>query len=197
MNQTTKLKIDLRAGVIEVEGSESFVKEIYSDYKEQLKTDAASEPIETIGQTQPPTNNSSSTRTGKKSAKKNGKAKEVGRRKESHSLVTDLDFATKGGKKSLQDFYSEKAPANAMERNAVFVYYLEKIAKVKNISVNHVYTCYKHVNEKVPGALRQSLLDTSSRKGWLDTGSMDNITVPTLGENLIEHELGKVKAPKE
>lgn len=186
----TRLKVDLRAGVVEVEGSEAFVKEIYADFKEQLKVENS---FEHPNPSSTPASSASRTNSGKtkNGTKKMGKVKEGNKRKESYSLVTDLDFTANGGKKALRDFYTEKAPSNAMERNTVFVYYLQKIAKVSGISVNHVYTCYKHVNEKVPGALRQSLLDTSSRKGWLDTGSMENITVPTLGENLIEHDLVK------
>jgi hypothetical protein len=48
----------------------------------------------------------------------------------------------------------------------------------------------------VPGALRQSLLDTSFKKGWIDTKSMENITITTHGENLVEHELQGKKEEK-
>ena len=35
----TKLKIDLRSGVLEVEGEESFVREVYQDYKDKVSQD--------------------------------------------------------------------------------------------------------------------------------------------------------------
>lgn len=186
----SKLKIDLKLGILEVEGEEAFIKAIYEDYKDRLST---KEFISASSK-----NNSQDDRSSIESSeslnttnKKSVKIKETNKRKESYTLVTSLNLLGKDGSKSLKEFYDEKAPSNAQEKNAVFVYYLERLAKVTQINANHVYTCYKNVGEKVPGALKQSLLDTSSRKGWLDTKSMENITVPTLGENLIEHTLGK------
>lgn len=189
----TKLKIDLKTGVLEVEGEEAFVKEVYQDYKDRLSSvgDFSSDnEVEDTQDDDADSQNSEQKKT-KISKKKNVKAKDGNKRKESYSLVTNLDLLAKGNKKALKDFYTEKAPSNAMEKNAVFVYYLQKEAKVTAITVNHVYTCYKHVGVPVPGAFRQSLADTSSKKGWIDTKSMENITIPTLGENFVEHDLGK------
>lgn len=187
----TKLKIDLRSGILEVEGEESFVREIYKDYKEKIAVadlPLIEDETDTIPEKQ--------TTAKKLKTKHNGSAKTTSKRKESYQIVKDLDLSAKGGKEALKTFYSKKAPTTAMEKNAVFVYYLEKIAMAKGVSVNHIYTCYKDVNEKVPGALRQSLLDTSYKKGWIDTKSMENITVTTHGENLIEHTLPKQKKGK-
>lgn len=186
----TKLKIDLRSGILEVEGEESFVREIYQDYKEKVAQgnfEPADEPEPTHEVAPTPS---------KPRRTKNGVAKTSNKRKESYQIVKDLVLSAKGEKQSLRDFYSGKSPSTAMERSAVFVYYLQKVAGAKNIGVNHIYTCYKDVNEKVPGALRQSLLDTSSRKGWIDTKSMENITITTHGENLVEHELTGEKKEK-
>ncbi len=180
----TKLKIDLRSGVLEVEGEESFVREIYNEYKEKIST--AELPVMDEVQHAPQETESHSRKPRVKRA--NG-SKTTSKRKESYQIVKDLDLSAKGGKEALKSYYSEKAPSTAMERNTLFVYYLEKIASAKAISVNHIYTCYKDVNEKVPGALRQSLLDTSYKKGWIDTKSMENITITTHGENLVEHTL--------
>ena len=193
----TKLKIDLRNGVLEVEGEESFVKEIYKEYKGRI--DALVEFSSNNIEDEPDRSPSTETPQPKKlrhTNKKSSKIKSGGGRKESYTLVTNLDLLAKGNKKALKDFYNEKSPTNAMEKNAVFVYYLQKEAKISAITVNHVYTCYKHVGVPVPGAFRQSLADTSSKKGWIDTKSMENITIPTLGENYVEHDLGKKKDSK-
>lgn len=191
----TKLKIDLKTGVLEVEGEEAFVKEVYQDYKDRLSSvgDFSSDnQVEDTQDDKVSSQNSEQKKT-KIPKKKNAKAKDGNKRKESYSLVTNLDLLDKDNKKALKDFYTEKAPSNAMEKNAVFVYYLQKEAKITTITVNHVYTCYKHMSVPVPGAFRQSLADTSSKKGWIDTKSMENITIPTLGENFVEHGLGKKK----
>ncbi len=39
----TKLKLDLEQGILEVEGSESFVQSIYNDFKEQLSKENKTE----------------------------------------------------------------------------------------------------------------------------------------------------------
>jgi hypothetical protein len=76
-----------------------------------------------------------------------------------------------------------------MESNAVFVYYLQKTAKVSGIDFNHVYTCYKDVAARIPSALKQSLIDTASSKGWLNTSSLNNLQLTTGGENFVELDL--------
>lgn len=191
----TKLKIDLKTGVLEVEGEEAFVKEIYQDYKDRLSSAGDFSSDNQIEDTQDDdiSARNSEQKKAEPAKRKSAKVKDGNKRKESYSLVTNLDLLAKGNKKALKDFYNEKAPSNAMEKNAVFVYYLQKEAKITAITVNHVYTCYKHVGVPVPGAFRQSLADTSSKKGWIDTKSMDSITIPTLGENFVEHELRKKK----
>jgi len=79
-----------------------------------------------------------------------------------------------------------------LERNLVFIYYLQQKMGLKNITIDHVFTCYRDIGVKVPKALQQSLWDTTNRKGWLDTSSSDNITVTVPGLNYIEHDLKKV-----
>src|SRR3989338_1968680 len=186
----TKLKIDLRSGVLEVEGEESFVREVYQDYKDKVSQDNFT-PISEPDRVE----NESKIRTKTQKVKNNG-SKAGSKRKESYQIVKDLELSEKSGKEALKSFYTEKSPSSAMQRNTVFVYYLEKVAKVSGVGVNHIYTCYKDVNEKVPGALRQSLLDTSFKKGWINTKSMENITITTHGENLVEHELQGKKEEK-
>lgn len=179
----TKLKIDLKNGVLEVEGEEAFVKEIYQEYKERLSSDDSS-----IFEHAPNQDTESSTSTTLK-RKTSGRNKGGAKRKESYSIVKSLDLSEKDGKKSLRDFFKEKTPSVALEKNAVFVYYLQKEAKITGITTDHIYSCYKDVKERVPKALKQSLLDTSSKKGWIDTSSMNDIKITTSGENLVEQDL--------
>lgn len=180
----TKLKIDLNSGILEVEGEEAFVREIYQEYKERLlknaDTLAEHSPIESHDDPKP-------THTVKRS--RGSKVKTGTKRKESYSIVKNLDLSGKGGKKSLRDFFKEKSPSVALEKNVVFVYYLQSEAKITGITIDHIYSCYKDVSERVPRALKQSILDTSSKKGWIDTSSMADIKISTPGENLVEHDL--------
>lgn len=179
----TRLKIDLSNGIVEVEGDEKLVKDVYTDFKEillkhkeeSIKKSVQRELVEDKG------------KGAKAPKRKRGKAST---RKEKHSLVKSLNLEPKGGT-SLKAFYKEKAPSTNMERNAVFTYHLQKNANVEAITPDHIYTCYKHVSERVPGALMQSLLDTASRRGWIDTANTDAIVITIPGENLVERDLPK------
>lgn len=188
----TKLRIDFHEGILEVEGEETFVKMVYQDYKDKFNFDAKSQSKHQA--TEQKFTNQSGKDVNRESVKKSPKPKN--RIKESYAIVKDLDLSPKGGKQSLRDFYKEKftGPAPAMEINAVFVYYLQKIAGITNITLSHIYTCYKDAGARVPAALRQSLLDTSHRKGWVDTSSFEKLVIATQGENFVEHDLPKPTA---
>lgn len=181
----TKLKIDLSAGILEAEGDEAFVTRIYNDFKGRVPDLAPSlTRARELKRGEGPRSVRPEAEQPLIHPKRLGK-------KEVYAVVKDLDVSGREGGKGLQDFYREKRPASAMECNAVFVYYLNRIAGIDRITPDHVYSCYKCVNARVPAALRQSLLDTSSRKGWLDTGRMEDIKLATLGENFVEHDLPK------
>ena len=95
------------------------------------------------------------------------------------------------GKNSLKNFIVNYNLSSGAEYNVVFVYYLEKIIKERNTGVNHIYTCYKELGVKYPSNLRQSVIDTKQRKGWLDTSSTNDIKLTAVGENAVEHNLKK------
>jgi hypothetical protein len=185
----TKLKIDISTGTLEIEGEEAFVRNIYDDFKDRL---ACLSSIERAQTPRSAGKDADNPRPPSKASKSTSKPRGSGAKgKVSYSFVKDLDLSSKNGSVALKPFFTEKAPGTAMEKNAVFVYYLERLSKTTGITANHVYTCYKHVGVPVPGALRQSLLDTAHLKGWIDTKSMDDIRLSIHGENYVEHELPK------
>lgn len=102
----------------------------------------------------------------------------------SYSFITELNLKPEG-KDSLKNFVSKYKTSSGAEYNLVFVYYLQNILGEKNIGPNHIYTCYKDLNVKFPSNIRQSLIDTKSKKGWIDTSNMNDIKVSTVGENAI------------
>lgn len=153
-----RVKIDVLNKLIEIEGEEDFIREIYDKSRDFFVSP------DTIVRRQ----------------HRNQSLKE------SYGIIKNLDLNQPS---SLRDFYQKKKTSSAQEKNAVFVYYLAKIANIKNINLNHIYSCYKEVGEKMPGALKQSLADTSSKKGWIDTASMSDIKITIKGEGLVEREL--------
>lgn len=182
----TKLKIDFQTEILEVDGEESFVKMVYQDYKDKLSSKTQSDTSREEKSDQ--FVQEKTRKVPHKAEKRKSKGRST---RESLAIVKDLDLSSNGGKQSLRDFYEEKLPGVGMENNVVFVYYMQKIANVSGITVNHVYSCYKDVGARVPTALRQSLIDTSHNKGWIDTSSLEDIKVPTTGENFVEHDLPK------
>lgn len=103
-------------------------------------------------------------------------------------LVSNLNLHPKG-KQSLKDFYNLFKLNSNLEKNLVFVHYLEKILQEDNRSLDHIYTCYKKVGERIPKNLYQSLQDTRKLKAWIDTSNVSKLSITTNGENAIEHDL--------
>jgi hypothetical protein len=187
----TKLKIDILNGVLEVEGEETFVVKIYDDFKDKLNlSDNPVTKKEKVDATTTP-NHGVNTTTTPASNHKVAKAA-----KENYSIVKELDLSGKNVGKSLKNFYNEKSPFSFGDKNVVFVYYLKKIAKIPNVTLGHIFTCYDEVGSRKPNAFKQSIADTSSKKGWLNTSSFENIDVSIRGQNQVEHELPPKKTKK-
>jgi len=108
----------------------------------------------------------------------------------SPSIVKDLNLRSEG-RQSFNDFAGEKKPATNQEKCVVAVYYLGRVLSVSGISTDHVFTCYKSANWRVPSNLYTTLLGVASHKGWLDTSDMNNVMLTSHGENLVEHDLPK------
>lgn len=124
--------------------------------------------------------------TAQKSSSKTKKSKSSGG-SQSYSLLTSLNLLPKG-KVSLKDYFLKYEAKNNFDYNIIILTYLEKELKEENIGINHFYTCYKHLNLKIPNIV-QSLRDTKNRKGWIETANSDNMTVTVAGENYIDHEI--------
>ncbi len=104
------------------------------------------------------------------------------------SVIKDLNLRP-AGKQSFREFAESKKPANHKERGVVAVYYLTRTLELTNVSVDHVHTCFKDANWRVPANLRNMLAQAASVNGWLDTSSSSDIRITTIGENLVEHDL--------
>jgi hypothetical protein len=108
----------------------------------------------------------------------------------SSKLIT-IDLKPEG-KEPLRDFYSKFIVKSGFENNTIFLYYLEKILLLTDINPDHIYTCYKSVNQKVPGKLRQNIIDTKRNKSWIETDNMENLKITQIGENFVEHDATRI-----
>lgn len=179
----TKLKLDLTSGILEVEGEEEFVKVIYNDFKDQL----ANQRLVSEEEQSPKADTSSTIPT--KSLKKAKRVAKASSSAESYTLLKDIDFTKSEKGLSLREFYKQKSPESFAEKNLVFVYYLKSFLKIPKVTLNHIFTSYDEVGSRKPSAFKQSIADTSSKKGWLTTSSFEDISVPIKGENFVNHDL--------
>jgi hypothetical protein len=115
---------------------------------------------------------------------------------ENYQVLKDLDLSGAGVHPSFKAFYAEKVPSSNADFNAITVYYLSKILGIEPVTANHIFTCYKEVNKKYPGSLKQSLSETACpRYAYIDiTG--DNYSIPLRGITHVEHDLPKQKEDK-
>ncbi len=129
---------------------------------------------------------------GEKSKLNNGTSKKSPRIKsaESYTLIKDLDLRGNKSIPSFTQFVEEKKPPHNIQFNAVAVYYLSKLLNIKPVTFDHIYTCYNFVRRKTSNKFKQSIFDTSSTKyGYLDTNDTNDIKIPLLGANFVEHDL--------
>ena len=182
---TTKIKIDLSQGIVEAEGSESFVLGVYSDFKDKLSQELhPSSSKSTPSQPSQPSVKKKSTTKKKSTPKKKSGAKG------DWNIISDLDLSGKGSSQSLKEFYNQYSVKTNFERNLIFVYYLQNILKISGITIDHIFTCYRNVPKlKIPGNLKQSLFDTAFKKDWIDTTSTENIHLTVTGTNHLEHDM--------
>lgn len=107
-------------------------------------------------------------------------------------LLKDLDLSGRNGADcSLKDFIAEKNPTSNVQKTAAFVYYLENILKLDEITIDHVFTCYKTMGYRMPNNLQQNLTDTcSSRYGYISRKD-GKFSMTVVGSNYIEFDIGK------
>lgn len=116
-----------------------------------------------------------------------GSSPKVHTSSQTYKLVGDLDLLPKG-KKGLKEFYTTLKASGNYEYYLIIIYYLERVLGISDIGADHIYTCFKHLNLKVPNIIK-GLHDLKRRKGWVNTSNMADVKVTISGENHLEHEL--------
>lgn len=202
---TTKLRIDLSQGILEVEGSEAFVRTIYQDFKIQfLGEEAAEEVVQ-----------STRRRKRTKAAKTKTPPPEPVRVEEpvkttetvsptppvmptkppipapTYNYIEDLKLGHTTDNPSLVEFMDSKLPITNEERNLVFLYYLQHIIKHKPITLDHIYTCYREVNIRAPLNIENSLQLTANHQNWIKITKTGNMSTTPAGKLYVEKELPK------
>jgi hypothetical protein len=106
----------------------------------------------------------------------------------SYNFVTDLNLQPED-KPHLREFFKEKNPRDQQEQVAVFLYYLGQMLGLTGINANHLYTCFRDVEKRVPKEILQIVRNTAARKGWVDATDPKNLRITTPGQNFVAHDL--------
>jgi hypothetical protein len=196
-----KFKIDVKQGVVELEGTENFVDKHLDKFEEIFKSAIKENMAQGIIHSL--TDDNVLTLQQQNSEKKLGiskhelvKANNTNNNNNKHATKQSLslppipvDLKANVNKVGLREFYAEKKPANHYEKTVVFVYYLTKINKETEVKYGEILSCYEEVDEKKPSII--DIIKNSVRyKGWLEQGSGKFITRLTIsGENFVKFDL--------
>lgn len=178
-----KIKINIKEGTFEIEGSEEFVEKYWTKIQDSVQN----LPI----MYSPPPEPSTKT-TLEKPKKRNTK-----QRKQPSVELIPLDFAKGEGKPSLKEFLDEKSPKSNQEMITVFCFYLNEYLEIKNMKYGHALSCYDNVKIPKPRNIIQLFSDTRYHHKWIEVGDETHtVKLSISGENLVKHELSKHQKQK-
>jgi hypothetical protein len=203
-----KFKIDVKQGVVELEGSETFVdkhldkfEEIFTSAIKQTMTQGiihsiTDDNVSALQQqnSEPKLNVSKLELAKANNNNNNNNNNNKHATKQSPNLPPiPVDLKANVKKVGLREFYTEKNPSNHYENTAVFVYYLTKINKQTEVKYGEILSCYEEVGQKKP-SITDIIKNTIRYKGWLEPGSSKFITRLTIsGENFVKFDLPQQK----
>lgn len=187
-----KLQINLNQGEIVAEGSEAFVMQVYQDFKDKLRfssTGHASGDAEPKGK-----NEDQQGKITKQTSNKNTKSSAPKKQSNSSTkgqLQVVSEFSSgEQGKKFLSEIKKYVIPKSHQKKVTLFIYIMQQIG-VKNISVNHVFTCYRLLTEKTPLNLQQAIIDAKNKNMWVVNDSWIDLKTHHKGDEMVEHDLVK------
>jgi hypothetical protein len=201
-----RFTINVREGLVELEGKESFVDKHLEKFEEIFKM-AVKEAI-TRGLEQSLALNAQPAQAGlpqgvvqhrdkttavidqslPQSQKSSSSTKHAARPTITIPPIP-VDLKATEGKIGLREFYADKRPANHYEKTAVFVYYLTKFNNQQEVKFGEILSCYEEVNEKKP-SIADIVKNSIRYKGWLEQGSEKYAARLTIsGENFVKFDL--------
>ena len=176
----TSVKINLKEGTFELDGSETFVEKHWNEMKSYLENLLVTESF-------------SDSSTGSKPRKpKPHSGSHAGVTPKKGISYTPIPINLKGGANtiSLKDFFKQKSPKSNQEIITLFAYYLDKYCGIPDMEFGHAMSCYNEVGVKKPTNLLSLCNNVRNRGGWLEAGSQPyTFKINISGQNLIDHDL--------
>lgn len=194
-----KLKINAKEGIVELEGTVTFVDKHLEKFEELFNSairEAIGRGVEQGFSRQEESNTKSlPLNTEPKLSVMQTNITRHSSPKQSLTLPPiPVDLKVNDKKIGLREFYAQKRPSNHYERTAVFAYYLSHFNKKTEIKYGELLSCYEEVDEKKPSII--DIVKNSIRyKGWLEPGYDKFATRLTIsGENFVKFDLPQQKA---
>jgi hypothetical protein len=194
-----KFKINVKEGVVELEGKESFVDKHLDKFEELFKSAIRETMAQGVEYTLASDEASALPQRNIEksfdiSRPELSKAHNNNKHTTKQSLPpVPVDLKAKENKIGLREFYAEKKPVNHYEKTAVFVYYITKVNKQAEIKYGEILSCYEEVGEKKP-SITDIIKNSIRYKGWLEWGSDKFTTRLTIsGENFVKFDLPQQK----
>jgi hypothetical protein len=181
MEQTksaAKAKLNSDIGIIEIEGTEDFVKNVLPDLIKHIKAHDTELPQSSIN-IKPVKEKTQKTKPSSKMTSLTPK------------LMSDL--IPKDRINDFRTFFEEKSPSNHQESYTVIAYWMKYNLDVKDVSIDEVWTAHKILARRGPDNWLQVFRDVKSKKGYLDSVSSQEgrYYITPMGETLVEHDLPK------
>jgi hypothetical protein len=191
----TKLTINLKDGIIQAEGDEAFVRDVYNDFKEVVSKRVVTTPVlpsappaleQEPGADETKEVSKASTTPAKAKGKRQSPTADAFKPK----FDNDLDLA------GIDEFVAAYSPSNNSERILVFTAFLrDKLGKA-TCTAHEIYTCYFVTKQKIPEAFVQAFRDCQGRTHYIKYTTMTDIEIAIPGQNWLNGQ-GKKQAPAE
>ena len=180
-----KLYVDIFKGIVEVEGDANLVREVYSDFREKLLDieTRVSDAHVTKEKSEPKHESKPRRKRRTKITDASEKTGSIGADPDSPKLDKDIDTS------GLASYFGEFEPRNHSENILIFLRFLSDSLGIEKPNTDQVYTCYRKVGARLPKAFRQAFRDASSRHGYIEMGSANDLAVTTAGINHFDHDI--------
>jgi hypothetical protein len=187
-----KAKINLKEGLIELEGSEQFVSKYLEHYKELLEQ--KTETIKTAKEASIKTQDAEPASTEEISTQsKDKKEKKVKPVKVKSIEAEKFDYLKDGKTQSLQDFFTEKNPGtNTGNKIAVIGYYIQIVKEIGEFTEGNIDFAYKILNLKGrPKHLRQIIINNKNQRDLFEEVDEKESTwkLTRAGEIFVDEQL--------
>jgi hypothetical protein len=190
-----RIKMVIGSNEFEAEGDEDFLKGLYEDFKTALmankrltdlvNTETGPKQITAPNGEVPADDNSP----------KAAKPQQEKRKKRIKSIAADRRLNLRPeGKQAFADFIGVMQPASNNERNVVSVYYLTEVLGQPSVSLAQIVSCYDDRDWRIPADVKNSLQQTASVQGWINTENSDEIVLEVKGRNHVKHDMPSTKA---